>query len=107
VRWNEGLISGAPNKGATAFSRITTAQLLPSSPACWREAPTAFPQAAAFARSASAHPLKPPHCAHAQGQSRVPMCRTVLEEHAAPAARGMQTETPPKQAAWRGKCGKG
>ena len=47
------------------------------------------------------HPLKPPHlppashhraprshfhCAHAQGQSRVRACRTVLEEHAAPAA---------------------
>ena len=60
------------------------------------------------------HPLKPPHlppashhrasrshspCAHAQGQSRVRACRTVLEEHAAPAAWGMQTETPPKQAA--------
>ena len=27
------------------------------------------------------------------------MCRTVLEEYAAPAARGMQAETPPKQAA--------
>ena len=68
------------------------------------------------------HPLKPPHlppashhraprshsyCAHAQGQSRVQACRTVLEEHAAPAAWGMQAETPPKQAAWRGKCGKG
>ena len=48
-----------------------------------------------------------PHCAHAQGQSRVLICRTVREEHAAPAARGMQTETPPKQAAWCGKCGKG
>ena len=47
------------------------------------------------------------HCAHAQGQSRVRACRTVLKEYAAPAARGMQTEMPPKQAAWRGKCGKG
>ena len=60
------------------------------------------------------HPLKPPHlppashhrapwnrpyCAHAQGQSRVRACRTVREEYAAPAARGMQTEMPPKQAA--------
>ena len=45
------------------------------------------PQAAAFAdRSASARPLELSHCAHAQGQSRVLICRTVLEEHAAPAA---------------------
>ena len=52
-------------------------------------------------RFAPPRPLKPPHlppvshhrapwsypyCAHAQGQSRVRACRTVLEEHAAPAA---------------------
>ena len=48
---------------------------------------TTPPQATAFAaRSASSCPLELPHCAHAQGQSRVPICRTVLEEHAAPAA---------------------
>ena len=44
-------------------------------------------------------PLGAAPCAHAQGQSRVRACRTVREEHAAPAARGMQTEMPPKQAA--------
>ena len=44
-------------------------------------------------------PLGAAHCAHAQGQSRVRACRTVREEHAAPAAWEMQTETPPKQAA--------
>ena len=38
-------------------------------------------------------------CAHAQGQSRVQACRTLREACAAPAAWGMQTETPPKQAA--------
>ena len=54
---------------------------------------------AAFSRLTSPRPLELSHCAHAQGQSRVPMCRTVLEEYAAPAARGMQTEMPPKQAA--------
>ena len=61
---------------------------------------TTPPQTTAFAaRIASPRPLELSHCAHAQGQSRVPICRTVLEEHAAPAAWGMQTETPPKQAA--------
>ena len=54
---------------------------------------------AAFSRLTSPRPLELSHCAHAQGQSRVPICRTVLEEYAAPAARGMQTEMPPKQAA--------
>ena len=54
---------------------------------------------AAFSRLTSPRPLELSHCAHAQGQSRVPMCRTVLEEYAAPAARGMQTEMPSKQAA--------
>ena len=44
-------------------------------------------------------PLGAAPCALAQGQSRVPICRTVLEEYAAPAARGMQTEMPSKQAA--------
>ncbi len=69
---------------------------------------TTPPQATAFtAHSASSSPLESPLCAHAQGQSRVRACRTVLKEYAAPAARGMQTEMPPKQAAWRGKCGKG
>ena len=57
-------------------------------------------QATAFAaRSAPSRPLEPPLCAHAQGQSGVRACRTALKEYAAPAARGMQTETPPKQAA--------
>ena len=61
---------------------------------------TASPQTSAFAaRIASPRPLELSHCAHAQGQSRVPICRTVLEEYAAPAARGMQTEMPSKQAA--------
>ena len=69
---------------------------------------TTPPQATAFtAHSASSRPLESPLRAHAQGQSRVRACRTVREGHAAPAARGIQTEMPPEQAAWRGKCGKG
>ena len=70
-------------RSATSLAAL---KLFLISPTCGRCLRHRAPQAAAFARSASARPLEPPHCAHAQGQSRVPICRTVLEEYAAPAA---------------------
>ena len=47
------------------------------------------------------------YCAHAQGQSRVRACRTVREEHAAPATRGRKRKCCPNRRLGRGKCGKG
>ena len=84
------------HRARRSYHRTTLAML-----ARWlARSATTPPQATAFAaRFASPRTMELPLCAHAQGQSRVRACRTVLKEYAAPAARGMQTEMPPKQAA--------
>ncbi len=79
------------------YHYITRPAILAQRPALCATAP---PQTTTFADLiASSRISELPHCAHAQGQSRVRVCRTLREACAAPAAREMQTETPPKEAA--------